>query len=487
MTLAVADEVVGEENGNEHDGDLELVQGQVHVLLIHAPADDDEERNEEQSNLHAGTNGDANGEVHLILDGDGDGGGVLGGVADDGQQDQADKLLAQSRRLSETVDGVDHELGAERDNDGGDEEGSDGHKEMQLGVVLLIFLLVNGRLLVLHGGGVLVLVAAVANEGHARQVLLKTVSVSPRASGDLFALLVEDVEMGVELEEQVRKVHQQQDHGGAARQLGDFRLGGIGLEIEDGGDDDGGNGQGEEGGGRLSDGGVEVLLGTAQAAKEEAESHDEQQVGQDGADERGLDDDNLTLDESEDGDDELDSIAKGGVDEAAEGLASAQGNLFRGEAKHGGEGDDGDEVDGEDDGWADAVHIVERNADRRGDKQDVDPGVEECALQLVGDGEGMLGVHRTVEGVLLGDFGLAIVVVFWGVADCLGGVIGFAIPHACATGGGGVGCGLFVTDRLVLGDLGKLRIVVWRRRGRVGPLLGRRRSVVEVASVAFGF
>lgn len=163
MALAVANQIVGEENGNKHYGDLKLVEAQIHLDAAHAPADDDEKRNEKEGNLHAGANSDTNGEIHLILDGDGDGGGVLGGVADNGEQDQADKLLSQTSGFRQVVDGVDHVLGTEGNNDCRGEQGSDGHEKVQLRVLFfflnLLVVVDNGRLL-LGSVGVLVLVLA---------------------------------------------------------------------------------------------------------------------------------------------------------------------------------------------------------------------------------------------------------------------------------------------------------------------------------------
>lgn len=95
MTLAVTDEIIGEEDGNKHDGNLELVQAQIHLIIVDAPADDNKKREEEKSDLHTGADGNTNGKIHLVLHGDGDGSGVFGGVSNNGEQNKTDKLLSQ--------------------------------------------------------------------------------------------------------------------------------------------------------------------------------------------------------------------------------------------------------------------------------------------------------------------------------------------------------------------------------------------------------
>lgn len=132
-----------------------------------------------------------------------------------------------------------------------------------------------------------------------------------RAHGDLSALFVEHVGVGLELEEEVRGVHDQQDDGGAAGQCGDGPGLGRAELVEAGRDDDTADGQGKEGGGGLRDGLVEVLLLPAQAAEEEAHAHDEEEVGEDAAYEGGLHDHDLALGECDDGHDHLDSVTRG--------------------------------------------------------------------------------------------------------------------------------------------------------------------------------
>lgn len=448
MALAIANEIIHQEDSDKHDGDLEQVEAEVHFLVAHAPADDDKERNEEQSDLHAGANGHANGEIHLVLDGDGYSGGVLGGISDNGQENETDKLLGQAAGLGDCIDGVDHVFGAESDNSGGNGEGREGDKEVQLGLFLLVFVLVEALRVHEHLGESLIFVLVGHGVAHqparhgktlfeAGTVVLGQGSSRPRLGSHLLALFVKDLLMRLELEEQIRGVDEEQDNRGSAGELGDFVLAGGAVVVEDGRDNDGSDGKSEKRGSGLRDGGVEELLFAAKTTEEEAEAHDEQQVGEDGSDERGLDDFDFVVGERNDGNDEFDGVAKGGVEQAAEGLTSAQGDFFRGEAQHGSEGDDGDEVDDKDSNFVYAG-VVEGDADRGGEDEEVDPRVEKGALELIRGRKGSFGLDMSNKALLF-RLGLAIVVVVLLLDTAVGFrlgrvVVGLAISQAAVGG-----------------------------------------------------
>jgi len=117
MGFAILDEVIDKNNGNEKHRDLEAIEVERHVSRLPKtdPANDNHERQDEQRNLQTGTDGNADGEIHFVFDGDGDGGGVLGGVADDGEQDEADELFGNFAVGGDGVDRADHILCAESD------------------------------------------------------------------------------------------------------------------------------------------------------------------------------------------------------------------------------------------------------------------------------------------------------------------------------------------------------------------------------------
>lgn len=395
--------------------------------------------------------------------------------------------------MSEVINGRNHVLGTKRDDDSGAEKCAHGHQEVQLGVflVVLFFLFKSGRVLVFRRYLVLLLSTGrphdVASARKVGNALSDTLAVRPRLAGNLFALHVENVNVGVELEVKVGKVYEKQDNGSTTRELSEVGLRSVCPDAEDGGDNDGGDSKSKKRSGSLCDGRVEVLLSAAKTAKEETEAHDEQQVGEDGADEGGLDNDVIPLDESNNGDNQLDSVTKGGVDETTEGLACAKGDFFRGKTQHSGKRNDGDKVDDEDDGATNAGYIVESDTDGSGKEQDIDPGAEKGALELVGDSKWVagLGVDGTVECVLvlLGRF--VVVFFLWDVGQ---GAIGFAISQAggVAIGDDSGGGGWLDGGALVFGDLRQIGVVAGSGRGRTGSLLGRSRSMAKMSALTRG-
>ena len=162
---------------------------------------------------------------------------------------------------------------------GGDAERSEGNGEAELGLLALVLLV----LAVAAGGRVgdsvvqLDVVGLARREAVASQdtaggddplgdgALLEVVLGAEgleRLGFDLLALLGEDHGVGLELEEEVRAIDDQEDDGGTAGELGDVGLGRPILQIEGSRNDNRGDGKGEKGSGGLCDGGVEVLFGS---------------------------------------------------------------------------------------------------------------------------------------------------------------------------------------------------------------------------------
>ena len=69
--------------------------------------------------------------------------------------------------------------------------------------------------------------------------------------------------------------------------------------------------------------------------------------------------------------DQFDGVTKGSVEKAAEGVAQVLGYLLSGEGQHGGQGDDGEEVEGED-GRGAPPQLSGYDSQRHEDEQDVD-------------------------------------------------------------------------------------------------------------------
>lgn len=78
------------------------------------------------------------------------------------------------------------------------------------------------------------------------------------------------------------------------------------------------------------------LLMESKSTSEVAHAEHEETIGQDGAEHGGLHDAQFTLDQSEDRNDQLDGVAEGGVEQTSEGVADAEGELFRCKSEKGG-------------------------------------------------------------------------------------------------------------------------------------------------------
>lgn len=137
IALSVLDEVIDDEHGQEEDDGFETLEVEGH-WLINDPAKDDEEGGDEERNLHGAANGDVDGQIHLALVGDNDGCNVLGGVADNGDQDQTDEGLADVGGLDDGVNAADEEVGADGDNDCSHDQSDTGSNRGK-NVFLLIF------------------------------------------------------------------------------------------------------------------------------------------------------------------------------------------------------------------------------------------------------------------------------------------------------------------------------------------------------------
>lgn len=203
---------------------------------------------------------------------------MLGRVAHDGQQDEADEGLGDVHRLDERVDRAHEVLGAHGHGHGGQDQDGGGGERAELRLL--------GR-------------QPRLGRGHA---LLGQ------------RLGVEEVGVRAQLEAEVEHVEDQQDDGGAVAedQHGGVRVGlGAGEHgVQGRGDDEGGRGDGHEGGHGRGGRRVELLLDAARrararvvdAAEEEAAAQDEQDVGEDAAEHGGLDDADLAVAEGDDGD-----------------------------------------------------------------------------------------------------------------------------------------------------------------------------------------
>ena len=176
--------------------------------------------------------------------------------------------------------------------------------------------------------------------------------------------------MGAEREHQAAKIDREQDdrHDDAEPdRLGDELA--AADDGEDRGHDDGDGGQRHHADlGARADGG-EGLDGVAQAAGEERRAEHQQQVADDRADQRGLDDVEHAGAQRDEGDDQLGGIAEGGVEQAADALADPGRELLGRQAEQARQRDDGDAGQDEDQQGRVRPGVVHPGGYRNGEQQ----------------------------------------------------------------------------------------------------------------------
>lgn len=79
-------------------------------VLVHDPAEDDQEGSHKEGDLQTASDGDTDGQVHLVLACDYNGSNVLGSVTDDGDKDKTDKSPTHTGRLDDGLDASDEVL-----------------------------------------------------------------------------------------------------------------------------------------------------------------------------------------------------------------------------------------------------------------------------------------------------------------------------------------------------------------------------------------
>lgn len=140
--------------------------------------------------------------------------------------------------------------------------------------------------------------------------------------------------------------------------------------------------QTEQTGAHLGNGTIVDLLLETKTTKKEGHTQDEEQVCQDGTQQRSLNDANLILDKSNNENDQLDGVTKGDVDQSSDRVTQAGGHALSGVTEESGQGDNGHGVHREDDGRVQA-DCPDDDTDRHEDQQDVDPAMAEGILGVV--------------------------------------------------------------------------------------------------------
>ena len=107
---------------------LEGVEDERHRLAEQV-ADEDEHGGDEERDLQAGADGDAQAEVHLVLVRDLDRDQVLGDVADQRHQHDADEERGQAPGFGGRLERADQDLAHEDDRDRGGGQDADRHRQ----------------------------------------------------------------------------------------------------------------------------------------------------------------------------------------------------------------------------------------------------------------------------------------------------------------------------------------------------------------------
>lgn len=253
---------------------------------------------------------------------------MLSSITHNRQEDQPNKDIADIGDLSQRVDRVNHELGTDSHQRSGEHKRQHGHPDRELRLLGLIV-----RILHLH---LLRVLAAHRVRAHAANLCQSAAGVALADALapllDLQTGLVVHRRVGLELEEEVAAVDDKEEDTRAAgerdgilypswtycQRMGIFFLFSCFFSglltfrplVERSGNDQATDCQGEETGRCLGNDDVEVLLHAVDTAEEEAHAQDKQQVGQNTADQRGLHNDDLVLDQGDDGDDQFDGVTE---------------------------------------------------------------------------------------------------------------------------------------------------------------------------------
>ena len=133
--------------------------------------------------------------------------------------------------------------------------------------------------------------------------------------------------------------------------------------------------QTEQTGTHLRDGAIVNLFSEAQSSKEECHAEDQQKIGQNRTEEGGLNDADLILCQSNDEDDQFNSITKGNVEKGANCVTKLSGHRFGGVAQKASQRNNGNSIDGENGTRGHARHIGHGDSHRNSKQQNVEPAM----------------------------------------------------------------------------------------------------------------
>ena len=119
MRVSVARDLPGDEDRQEYRQHKPAVEGEIHRLGPKNLAHENQNGSYEESYLDARSDGNRHGQVHAVLHGRRDGGGVFGGVTQNCHHEHADKDIIHPEFLGRRLDRPHQDLTHPRDRYGG--------------------------------------------------------------------------------------------------------------------------------------------------------------------------------------------------------------------------------------------------------------------------------------------------------------------------------------------------------------------------------
>mmetsp|Transcript_3035 Transcript_3035/g.7566 ORF Transcript_3035/g.7566 Transcript_3035/m.7566 type:complete len:301 (+) Transcript_3035:100-1002(+) len=137
VAAAVLQEQDDDDDGHKQHGGLEHVHVEVHGD-VYRPAEHHAEGDDQDGDLRGRADSHAQRDVHLVLHREHDGGGVLRGIAHDGQQDGGHKGQRHAPAVGRSLDGVDQVVRQHGHQNGEEAQPKNAAPEAQHGLLLVV-------------------------------------------------------------------------------------------------------------------------------------------------------------------------------------------------------------------------------------------------------------------------------------------------------------------------------------------------------------
>lgn len=121
ITSSIQHQEIDHECCDKETDSLKEVEVKTHAG-VQDPAEQDDNRGDEEGDLNRGPDSDTDCQIHLVLGCDGDSCDVLGCVSDDREDNETDEGFAHRAVVDHVWNGVDHEFGTGSDQSDCEEE-----------------------------------------------------------------------------------------------------------------------------------------------------------------------------------------------------------------------------------------------------------------------------------------------------------------------------------------------------------------------------